>query len=182
MKLWFLLDRSLRPNFVSASCRHPRRAKSVSSMIRHLALLTLVVVAAVTGSPILGQLPLPEAAHLLGDEPLQMVVDYGQGPPKRRQSRHGVMEPVGLPIGQQVSITLKFLPTRAGQKIAVSTLDGGKLVLEQPTTIAVDGTAMFRFTAGATPGLYRLQVYGTEPYELRLYAFDPNAPRPSRRH
>jgi hypothetical protein len=137
----------------------------------------LVLLLALAGSAI--QLPgqTPAAQNAQGDEPLQMIVDYGQGrPPKRRESVHGVVDPVGLPIGQPVNITLMFLRKRAGQKIVVGALDGGTLGLQQPATINADGNVTFQFTPGLTPGLYRLQVNGTGLYELQLYAFDPNAP------
>lgn len=122
------------------------------------------------------------AAVAQPEEPLQMIIDYGNGrPPKRRESHDGVVEPVGLPIGQTVNITLKFLRKRAGEKIAISSLDGGMISLQQPPTIGTDGSVNFQFTPTLTPGLYRLQILGGTPYELSLYAFDPNAPpRPPR--
>jgi hypothetical protein len=124
--------------------------------------------------------PAPPAAQ--NDEPLQMVVDYGQGLQKHRESRHGVVESVGVPIGQQVAITLRFLRKRAGERIAVTPLDGAAMDLQQPATISPDGSVTFAFNAGSTPGLHRLMVYGGQPYEIRLYAFDPNRGPSSPRH
>ena len=46
--------------------------------------------------------------------PLRMLVDYGQGKEKRRQSHRGMMEPVGVPVGQVVLITLEFSKKQAG--------------------------------------------------------------------
>jgi hypothetical protein len=112
------------------------------------------------------------------NEPLQIIVDYGpEHPPKHRVSRHGIVEPVGVPMGQQVAITLKFLRRRAGERIAVTALDPGTIALQQPATIPEDGAVMFLFT-GITPGLCRVQVYGGPAYELRLYVFDPSAQPP----
>jgi hypothetical protein len=122
----------------------------------------------------------PPAAR--NDEPLQMLIDYGQGQPKHRESRHGVVEPIGVPIGQPVTITLQFLRKRAGERIAITAVDGGVMDLQQPATISPDGSVTFAFNAGATSGLHRLMIYGGQQYEIRLYAFDPNNAPASPRH
>jgi len=112
------------------------------------------------------------------DEPLQMAIDYGAGPAKHRESRHGVFEPVRLVVGQPVGITLRFLRIRAGDAVTIVPFDGGQIDLRGPATIAADGTVTFHFQADSTPGLYRLMIGGTEQYQLTFYAVDPN--RPSR--
>jgi hypothetical protein len=108
------------------------------------------------------------------EEPLQMVIDYGVGQPKHRESHHGVMEPVRLAIGQSVGITLHFLRKRAGDVVTIIPLDGGQIDLRAPATIATNGTVTFHFQADSTPGLYRLMIGRTEQYQLSLYAVDPN--------
>jgi hypothetical protein len=110
------------------------------------------------------------------NDSLQMVIDYGQGNQKHRQSHHGVMEPVGLAIAQPVTITLEFSPQRAGDSVLVSALDGGHVDPSGPVVIPANGKVGFNFQPGRTPGLYRLLVQGAEQYELNLYAFDPNRP------
>lgn len=101
-----------------------------------------------------------------------MIVDYGPGrPPKHRVSHQGVVEPIGIPIGQEVSITLKFQRRRAGEALAVSALDQGFIDVQQPVTTPEDGAVTFQFIAAITPGLCRVHVYGAQTYELRLYAF-----------
>ena len=106
-----------------------------------------------------------------------MVIDYGVGQPKHRESHHGVMEPVSVSVGQPVEVTLRFLRKNAGGIITVIPLDGGQIDLHAPASIAADGTVTFHFQADSTPGLYRLLIGGTEQYELSLYAVDPNADR-----
>ncbi|MEN3370481.1 MAG: hypothetical protein V7609_2624 [Verrucomicrobiota bacterium] len=113
------------------------------------------------------------------EEPLQMVIDYGAGKQNQRESHHGVVEPVGLPVGQQVAITLRFLRKRAGDQVMIGLLDGGQINVAGPVTIAPDGTVAFSFQTDGAPGLYRLMISGAQSYQLMLYAFDPNRPRPS---
>jgi hypothetical protein len=79
-----------------------------------------------TTTKVAAQSPPPVANNDKGDS-LQMVIDYGQVNQKRRQSHHGIMEPVGLVIAQPVTITLEFTPQRAGDSVLVSALDGGQV-------------------------------------------------------
>jgi hypothetical protein len=140
--------------------------------------LTLLLVAAVCA----GQLVAPSTAVSAGDppsqEPLQIIVDYGQSQLNPRETHHGVMETVGVPANQLVAITLRFLKKRAGSTVTIGRLDGGEIDLQGPVTIASDGSVLFHFSAGGMPGRYRLLVDGPERYEIPLYAIDPNrAPR-----
>lgn len=116
----------------------------------------------------------------LGEDPLQVVIDFGQSKQTRRESHHGVVDPLGVPINQQVSVTLKFLRKRAGEQIALSSLDAGVVTLRQPATISPDGSVVFGFNAGSTTGLRRFHIFGSAEYDLSLYAFDPRNP-PGRR-
>lgn len=108
-----------------------------------------------------------------------MIVDYGQARQKRRETHHGVMEPIGVPANQQVGITLRFLKKSAGSTVTIGRLDGGEIDLAGPVTIDSDGSVFFHFHAGGVPGLYRLLVDGPDRYEIPLYAIDPNRAPPS---
>lgn len=111
-------------------------------------------------------------------ESLRMLVVYGQGKEKRRQSHRGIMEPVGVPLGNVVEISLEFPKTMVGYPVVIVPLDGGQISASmQPLVVAANGTVDFRFEAGSTAGLYRLRVRGAQPCELQLYAFDPNRAR-----
>jgi hypothetical protein len=123
------------------------------------------------------QSPSSAAQNGQNAEPLQVVVDYGQGQPKRRVSHDGIISPVGLPIAEPASITLQFLRKRAGEAVVICPLDGGQVDVQAPVTISADGTIVFNFQSGSSPGLYRLMVSGPADYQLSLYAFDPNRPR-----
>lgn len=181
MKPWFPLEPVARPD--SRNHIPHVRGASFSSMTKKLLLCSVIFTAMCGGTTANAQQPpTPASLHAEGNEPLQMIVNYADGTPaKRRESRHGVVDPVGLPIGQAASITLKFLRKHAGRQVSIGSLDGGVIDIQPPLTIAADGSLSFRFTPGTSRGLYRLQVFGTEPYELQLYAFDPNAPAKSRR-
>jgi hypothetical protein len=146
-------------------------------MIKKLLLYTFICTAIRVGIPANAQLPAPATARV--EEPLQIIVDLGPGQRKVRESHHGVVDPVAIPVGQQVIITLRFLPTFAGTPALVSPLDGGELTPPQDPTIARDGTFAFQFRPGKLPGSYRLLVNGVRQYEVSIYTYDPN--NPSRR-
>ena len=149
-------------------------AVPVASMIKTLSLLILLPLS--FGMPQVNGQTLPPAADTHAEEPLQMIVDYGQGNLKRRVTHGGVMEPIGVPANQQVAITLQFLRKRAGRAVTIGRLDGGEIDLQGPATISADGSVLFHFQAGAAPGVYRLLVQGPEQYQISLYAVDPNRP------
>jgi hypothetical protein len=114
------------------------------------------------------------------EEPLQMVIDYGVGQPKHRESHHGLMEPVSLAVGQTVEVTLRFLRKNAGGIITISPLDGGQIDPQGPVTISSDGSVVFHYQSALLPGLYRLAITGAQQYQISFYAVDPNQPKPSR--
>jgi hypothetical protein len=149
-------------------------------MIKNLLLYPLIATTICMGIPANAQLPAPATAQV--EEPLQIIVDLGPGKRKVRESHHGVVDPVAIPVGQQVSITLRFLPSFAGTAALVSALDGGELTLPA-APIAQDGTFAFQFRPGNLPGSYRLLVNGVRQYEVSIYTYDPNnPPQPGRRH
>jgi hypothetical protein len=59
--------------------------------------------------------------------PIEMVTTDGQDSKVRRRSYDGIMEPVGLAIGQGIAITLEVSTERNGQPVHVSPLDGGRI-------------------------------------------------------
>ena len=105
-----------------------------------------------------------------------MAINYEQGKEKRRQSHRGRMEPVGLPVGQLVLITLEFPKKRAGETVMIRAMDGGEITPPEPMVVSVDGTVAFNFRAPRGVGRYRLVVRAAQEHEISLYAFDPNAP------
>jgi len=180
MKPSFLLEPVVRPESFTNALRI-RGSHILSIMIKN-SLLTLFVLTGVGLSELKAQRPTATIFPAQAEPALQMVVDYGGGKQKQREIRRDLVDPVGLPVNRPVSITLKFSPTRAGQRIALSLLDGGQLRVQEAPVVGPNGKVTFEFSPGSTPGLYRLQVYAPEQYELRLYAFDPNAPARSRRN
>ena len=113
------------------------------------------------------------------EEPVQMVVDFGQGKKKLRVSHDGTFDPVTIPVGQQVTVTLRFLPRFAGSEARLMILDGGDVVLPLSPLIAADGSYVFQFRPGIVPGSYRFKVEALRPYEFTLYGVTPkNSPAP----
>lgn len=128
------------------------------------------------------QSPPSDAQNEQAVEPLEMIVNHGQGNEARRYRHQGLMAPAELALDQTANITLQFLAQRAGQTITVTPLDGGKILAPTETlTISAQGSVTFGFRASGTIGLYRLLVGGMEQCELRFYAFDPNRPPTPRR-
>jgi len=108
-----------------------------------------------------------------------MVVDFGQGKKKLRVSHDGTFDPVTIPVGQQVTVTLRFLPRFAGSEARLMILDGGDVVLPLSPLIAADGSYVFQFRPGIVPGSYRFKVEALRPYEFTLYGVTPkNSPAP----
>lgn len=106
--------------------------------------------------------------------PIEMVTVDGNGAENRLRSLDGVMEPVGVAAGDQIAINLEAPNSKAGQAVTVRLLDGGEIVSPPALSVANDGTVGFTFKAGATRGLYRVEVtLGAEQYELQLYAVRP---------
>lgn len=104
-----------------------------------------------------------------------MVVDYGQGKTKKRHSRQGMMEPVGLPLNQTAAITLKFPDNKKGESVTVGAPDGGEITGGN-LSLSANGSVVFNFRATGTPGLYRILVeLPTESHVLSFYAFAPAA-------
>jgi hypothetical protein len=106
--------------------------------------------------------------------PIEMVTVVGNGAEKRLRSLDGVMEPVGLPAGGEIAITLEAPSSKAGQRVSVRLLDGGEIVAPPALSVATNGKVDFTFKPGDTGGLYRVEVtLGVEQYELQLYAVKP---------
>jgi hypothetical protein len=106
--------------------------------------------------------------------PIEMVTVVGNDAENRLRSLDGVLEPVGLPAGGEIAITLEAPNTKAGQRVSVRVLDGGEIVAPAAHSVATNGKVSFTFKAGDTRGLYRVEVnLGVEQYELQFYAVKP---------
>lgn len=108
------------------------------------------------------------------------MVDLGQGLLKVRESHRGLIGPVAVPVGQQVTVTLRFVPSLAGAPLFISSLDGGEFSMPHTPAIGADGTFRFQFRPDNAPGSYRLVIRSLQEYAVTLYGFDPNNP-PGRR-
>src|ERR1051326_6871666 len=117
-------------------------------MIRTLLLSALLPAFLGVAALVKAQAPVPAPNTPQPEEPLQMIVELGPGQRKVRESHHGVIDPVAIPAGQQVTVTLRFLPTLAGSAALVTSLDGGELTPPQNPIIASDGTIVFQFKPG----------------------------------
>lgn len=112
------------------------------------------------------------------------MIDYGGGQQTTAIIYAGVMEPVGVPRAQSVTVTL-FLPAAyAGQVMRIGLYDGGQVGAAAPpgseTTalwafeVSAHGTIQFNFKAGQTLGLYRvLATLGADQHLLQFYAVTP---------
>lgn len=136
------------------------------------------------------------------DEILPVVITYGDGTETRVQITRGIMEPVGIPPNQAVTVTLYLASGIPGSPVQVGLYDGGQIspavsppnpapvqtpptgggitvdpTLAAPILVLADGSVRFNFQSGRTLGLYRtLVIIGPKQYLLQLYAVRP---RPS---
>ncbi len=95
-------------------------------------------------------LPVPEVcAQSISSAPpaIQMVSEDGKGAEKKRSNSRpdGVMDAVGLPVGQGIAITLEVAIEKEGQPVIVTPLDGGKIMAtftsaEGETSLSAYGT------------------------------------------
>ena len=89
----------------------------------------------------------------------------------------GIISRTGLRPRQLVNITLKPSAEKIGNRIAVSSFDGGIVSGQESLAVSASGTGRFNFQAGQEPGLYRLLVdIGPERYWLHFYVLDLQNP------
>jgi len=148
-------------------------------MTKTFATLSSLIVFALSSNALVAQGSNPNGNQAQSEDPVHMTVDYGGGKNQIRESHHGVIDPVAVPVGQQVTLTLRFERKFAGSPAWLSPLDGGEVALQQKV-VADDGTFVFQFRAGNLPGSYRFLISSLSQYELRIYGYDPNHP-PGRR-
>src|SRR5256885_9657106 len=138
-------------------------------MNKIVSLFVVLACLAVTPSLLVAQAPLPAQA----EQPVQLMVDLGRGLVKVRESHRGLIGPVAIPVGQQVTVTLRFLPSLAGVPAFISSLDGGELNAPPTPTIGVDGTFKFQFRPDNASGSYRFVIRSLQEYAVTFYGFDP---------
>jgi len=144
-------------------------------MIKQLSLPTLLALGLVF-SAVIGQSIVQAANSQNDDEPLHVVINYADGTKKVRESHHGSIDPIALPVAQQITITLQFPNKRAGAPVFLSSLDGGDLTLPSSTSVSSNGDFTFQFHAGNLPGVFRLLINSLQQYQVSLYAYDPSHP------
>jgi hypothetical protein len=112
------------------------------------------------------------------DIPVSVLVTSASGAERQLPGSDYNLGRAGLSPEQSVTVTLQFPRQQAGQKVIVSSLDGGALSLPEDDKssdlfVREDGIAPFQFHAGHQPGLYRVIVrLGTALYHLEFYVVD----------
>jgi hypothetical protein len=139
--------------------------------------------------------PSPTATPQLPADSIPVVITYGEGTETRVQITRGIMEPVGVPPNQPVTVTLYLASGIPGSPVQVGLFDGGQIspavspgvsvpnpppvnsVIETDAILVLaDGSVRFNFQSGLTLGLYRtLVVIGSKQYLLQFYAVRPRA-------
>ena len=139
------------------------------------------------------------------DEILPVVIAYGEGAEARVQITRGIMEPVGVPPNQPVTVTLYLTSGIPGSPVEVGLYDGGQIspavsqavslpnpapvgtpptgdvitvdpTVAAPILVLADGSVRFNFRSGLTLGLYRtLVTIGPKQYLLQFYAVRPRS-------
>jgi hypothetical protein len=85
---------------------------------------------------------------------------------------------VGLQPNETVNITVQFSQDKAGHLLKVEPLDGGCVLSGSQTVVASDGTAIFQFQGGRSPGRYQLSVHDSaEEVGLQFWVLDLTNPQ-----
>jgi hypothetical protein len=152
--------------------------------------------------PLCPSTPLPTAPPI-DEGNIPVVITYGDGTEARVQITLGIMEPVGIPPNQPVTVTLYLASGIPGSPVQVGLFDGGQIspavpavdlanprpvptppgggitvdpTLAAPILVLADGSVRFNFQSGLTLGLYRtLVTIGPKQYLLQLYAVRPRS-------
>lgn len=136
------------------------------------------------GSIIVHATPTPNPTVPTSEESIPVVITYGDGTETRVQITRGIMEPVGIPPNQPVTVTLYLASGIPGSPVQVGLYDGGQISqavsLPNPPPVGsitgvilvlADQTVRFNFRSGLTLGLYRTSVIiGPKEYLLQFYA------------
>ena len=144
--------------------------------------------------------PQPPAAN--PEQNIPVVITYGDGAQTRAQITRGIMQPVGIPPNQPVTVTLFLGSGIPSTLVRVGLYDGGQIAaaaalpspppigvspIPLPTplpiggvvpviTVETDQTVRFNFQSGRLLGLYRaLVTIGPKQYLLQFYAVRPRS-------
>jgi len=133
------------------------------------------------------------------DQSIPVAVSYGQGVETRVQIYRGIMEPVGIPPNQPVTVTLFLASGLPGTLVQLGLYDGGQVgppalpgqdivnsigsSISLPPwpgpTVSTNGTLQFNFQSAPLFGLYRVLVtIGPKQYLLQFYAVRPRSVPP----
>lgn len=138
-------------------------------------------------------------------DPVDLVISYGDGTETHLPSHRGMVEPVSLRPDQLRPFFLQFPREKVGMPVAFAPLDGGEVIpmasvtdlavsangtftfnYEQAEELSVDGDGIVRFgfQSSHEPGRYRVMVQlPGEQHILQFYVINPGTPaQPSWHH
>jgi hypothetical protein len=138
-------------------------------------------------------LPSPSPTASPTSEVIPVVITYRDGTQAQAQIVRGIMQPVGIPPNEPVTVSLFLVSGVPGTPVALGLYDGGAFAPAAPpptlppmlidpaatypvpiTTVDADRIVRFAFQSGRTLGLYRtLITVGPKQYLLRFYAVRP---------
>ncbi len=105
-----------------------------------------------------------EATAQLEQEGPPVTIYYADGSAVAVFTKGGITSNVEIHPSETVTIQVAFPAETAGQTVIVQSLDGGSIaVSEDNLTVNSDGIGTLSFTAGTTPGLYRVFVKAGDP-------------------
>jgi hypothetical protein len=136
--------------------------------------------------------PTPATPPANADDNVPVVVTYGNGTETHVQITRGIMQPVGIPPSQAVTVTLFLTNAIPGTLVHLGLFDGGQIAAAvaapspPPTgaapldntipriTVAADQTVRFNFQSDGPLGLYRvLLTIGPKQYLMQFFAVNP---------
>lgn len=83
-------------------------------------------------------------------------------------------DPIGVPPGEVVSVTIQFAPSHAGEAIKVGSLDGGR-ISNSSTAVSDEGLVTFSYHATGSAGQDRVVVrHGLQTLRAQFWVLSSN--------
>jgi hypothetical protein len=136
--------------------------------------------------------PTPPTPPANANDYIPVIITYGDGTQTQVQITRGMMQPVGIPPREAVTVTLFLTNAIPGSPVKVGLYDGGQIAAAVPVSspapigaapldnatptlaVAADQSVRFNFQSAGPLGLYRaLLTIGPKQYLLQFFAVRP---------
>jgi|GEM_PF-2086993 len=92
------------------------------------------------------ELPAEESPDKKSKDPVELVINYGNGNEARLPSHRGMVEPISMQPNQLMPFSLQFPGDKVQLPVAIAPLEGGEVIpMASVTDIAVSSGGIFTF-------------------------------------